>query len=194
MKNIRARCRGALLCLGAAVFCLTLQAAPRDGDVYGYGKRDTYTSDEDEEERADWKENQVELPGYPEPQDFYSFYVSAATRNRFFIDVKNIGIGSDGVVRYTLMIVTPSGIKNVSHEGMRCQSREKRTYAVGRVHENTWVSARGSQWTRIRNETANRYHAALFMDFFCPNGLIAADAQSVRRAIEKEGEPWAEAP
>ena len=189
---MNARYLKTLLCLGAAVFCLTLQAAPRDGDVYGYGKRDTYTTDE--EEREDCKENAVELPAYPESRDFYSFYVSAATRNRFFVDVRNIQIGGDGVVRYTLMIVAPSGIRNVSREGIRCQSREKRTYATGRVHEKTWSPARGSQWTRIRNETANRYHAALFLDFFCPNGIIAADAERVRQAIEREGEPWAETP
>ncbi|MDR1349461.1 MAG: CNP1-like family protein [Zoogloeaceae bacterium] len=192
--KIGARHRKTLLCLGATVFCLTLQAAPRDGDVYGYGKRDTYTSDEDENERKDWEENAPELPAYPEPQDLYRFYVSATASSRFFVDVKNISIGSDGVVRYTLMIVSPSGIKNISHEGMRCQSSEKRTYAIGRVHEKIWSPARGSQWTRIRNETTNRYHAALFLDFFCPNGLIATDVESVRWAIKKEGEPWAEAP
>jgi hypothetical protein len=192
--RLRIFCRRTLLCLGVAVFCLGLQAAPRDGDVYGYGKRDTYTSDEDENESKAWQENPVERPAYPEPQNFYSFYVSAATKNRFFIDVQNLHIGSDGVVRYTLMIVSPSGIKNITHEGMHCQNREKRTYFMGRAHEKTWSPTRGSQWTRIRNETINRHHAALFQDFFCPNGLIAADAESVRRAIEKEGEPWDEAP
>jgi hypothetical protein len=183
-----------LLYLGAALFCLTLQAAPRDGDIYGYGKRDTYTSDEDEEKKKGWEENTVELPAYPEPQDFYSFYVSAAASSRFFVDVRNIRIGSDGVVRYTLMVVSPSGIKNISHEGMRCQSREKRTYALGRVHDKVWSRARGSQWTRIRNETVNRHHAALFLDFFCPNGLIATDVESIRKALMKAGDPWAEAP
>ncbi|MDR2624938.1 MAG: CNP1-like family protein [Zoogloeaceae bacterium] len=183
-----------LLCLGAAAFCLTLQAAPRDGDIYGYGKRDTYTTDEDETEQEAWKENPIELPAYPESQDFYSFEVSAAASNRFFIDTKNIRIGNDGVVRYTLMIVSPSGIRNISHEGMRCQSHEKRTYAMGRIQAKTWSLARGSQWTRIRNETANRHHAALFQDFFCPNGLLAKDVKTIQRAIEKEGEPWVETP
>ncbi|MDR2364655.1 MAG: CNP1-like family protein [Zoogloeaceae bacterium] len=189
-----ARRHGALLCLGAAVFCLNLQAAPRDGDIYGYGKRDTYTSDDDEHEKKPWEENTFDLPAYPEARDFYSFYVSAAATSRFFIDVENISIGSDGVVRYTLMIVSPSGIQNVSREGMRCQSREKRTYAMGRVHEKTWSRARGSQWTRIRNETANRYHAALFLDFFCPNGLIATRVEDIQKAIRKDGAPWTEAP
>ncbi|MDR3158557.1 MAG: CNP1-like family protein [Zoogloeaceae bacterium] len=191
---MNAKRRKTLLCLGVAAFCLTLQAAPRDGDVYGYGKRDTYTTDEDENEREAWKENPIELPAYPESQDFYSFHVSAAASNRFFIDIKNVSIGNDGVMRYTLMIVSPSGIKNISREGMRCQSREKRTYAMGRIQARTWSLARGSRWTRIRNETANRHHAALFQDFFCPNGLIAKDVKSIQRAVEKEGEPWVEAP
>jgi hypothetical protein len=163
--------------------------AARDrGDIYGY-ERGTYTSDDDEAEKKEWTEGEVTLPPYPEARNLYSFYVSPTATSRFFVDTQNISIGKDGAVRYTLMIVSPSGVKNVSYEGMRCETREKRTYALGRANGN-WSQARGSQWTRIRNETTNRYHAALFLDFFCPDGLIAHDVEKIRKAIEKEGEPF----
>lgn len=160
-------------------------------DPFGF-RRDTYTSDEDELGKKEWAEGEVPLPPYPEAQNLYSFYVSASATSRFFIDTQNLGIGKDGVVRYTLVIVSPSGVKNVSYEGMRCETRQKRTYALGRSN-NEWSKARGAIWTPIRNETTNRYHAALFLDFFCPDGIIANTVEDVRSALQKAGEPFGEA-
>ncbi|MDR1888207.1 MAG: CNP1-like family protein [Zoogloeaceae bacterium] len=177
----------AALCAAAALPA----HAFNERDIYGF-ERGPYTSDDDESEKKEWTEGEVTLPPYPEAQHLYSFYVSPTARSRFFVDTQNISIDRDGVVRYTLMIVSPSGVKNVSFEGMRCETREKRTYALGRPN-GEWSKARGSQWTRIRNETTNRHHAALFLDFFCPDGIIAKKVETVRKAIQKEGEPFGEA-
>jgi hypothetical protein len=178
-----------LLALACGVMlAFPAHAARERGDIYG-GAQGAYTSDDDEFEKKEWVEGEVVLPPYPEARNLHSFYVSPTATSRFFVDTQNISIGKDGVARYTLMIVSPSGVKNVSYEGMRCEMREKRAYALGRAN-GSWSLARGSQWTRIRNESANRYHAALFMDFFCPDGVIARDVESIRKAIEKEGEPF----
>jgi hypothetical protein len=161
-------------------------------DIYGFG-HDTYASDGDAADKKEWTEGEVPLPPYPEAQNLYSFYVSTTATSRFFVDTQNLSIGKDGVVRYTLMIVSPSGVKNVSFEGIRCETREKRTYALGRPN-GEWSPARGALWTRIRNETTNRYHAALFLDFFCPDGIVANKVENVRKAIQKEGEPFGPPP
>ena len=157
-------------------------------DPFGF-RRDTYTSDDDESGKKEWAESEVPLPPYPEAQNLYSFYVSATASSRFFVDTQNLYIGKDGVVRYSLMIVSPSGVKNVSYEGIRRETREKRTYALGRPN-GEWSQARGAIWTKIRNETTNRQHAALFLDFFCPDGIIAGKVEDVRKALQKEGEPF----
>ncbi|GHT93781.1 hypothetical protein AGMMS49545_13830 [Betaproteobacteria bacterium] len=178
------RCLSVMLCV-----LLALPAYAFDErDPFGF-RRDTYTSDADESANQEWSEDEAPLPPYPEARNLYSFYVSATATSRFFVDTQHLDIGKDGVVRYTLMIVSPSGVKNVSYEGIRCETRQKRTYALGRPN-NAWSKARGALWTPIRNETTNRYHAALFLDFFCPDGIIAAKAEDVRKAIRKAGEPF----
>jgi hypothetical protein len=157
-------------------------------DIFSKNPRKTYTMDEDK--AASWKENTVELPPYPQDADFYSFYVSPAAANRFYVDTAHIGLGSDGVARYTLLIISPSGIRNISHEGMRCATRERRTYALGRPNGEL-SPARGARWVPVREAVANRHHAALFQEFFCPDGLIASRPEEVVRAIRKDGEPLA---
>jgi hypothetical protein len=147
-----------------------------------------YTQDgENYEPQQSWKENATGLPPYPLDADFTSFYVSAAATSQFYVDIAHITLGTDGVVRYALLIVTPSGARNLRYEGMRCQTREWRVYALGRANHQTWAMARSDRWLPIRDVPVNRQHAALFQDFFCPDGLMASRLEAVVAAFKKEG-------
>lgn len=137
----------------------------------------------DEEEKP-WIETEVALPAYPADADLIEFYVSAATSNRFFIDGKSLSVGSDGVVRFSLVVLTSGGATNVSHEGIRCSAREVRLYATGRS-DRTWSPSRLAVWKPIENKAINRHHAALSRDFFCPNGPPILDADEGRRALKR---------
>jgi hypothetical protein len=161
--------------------------AENGADVFGVGSKN-YTVDGEDYDAKPWEEKAVELPPYPQDENFYSFYVSASTVHSFYVDIASISLGSDGVVRYALLIVTPAGVRNVSYEGMRCQSREKRTYALGHSG-GRWTASRGARWVPIREATANRHHAALYLDFFCPDGIMPTRLDNVIRAIKKQGEP-----
>ncbi|MDR0528931.1 MAG: CNP1-like family protein [Zoogloeaceae bacterium] len=155
---------------------------------------ETYTSDEDENPAKPWAESAVELPEYPNDADFYSFYVSAGTTSRFYLDAARLRLDSDGVARYTLLVISPSGVRNVSYEGMRCQTRERRIYALGRPAQKTWSPARGARWSPVRETPVLRHHAALYQDFLCPDGILASRVDEVTRRIRKEGEPLEAAP
>ena len=87
---------------------------------------------EDDYEVKKWEEVAVQLPASPKESSLQPFYVSATTDNRFWVDLDSVSVGSDGVVRYTLVVRTGTGAKNVSYEGMRCETRERRLYAFGR--------------------------------------------------------------
>ncbi|MBS1190697.1 MAG: putative lipoprotein [Rhodocyclaceae bacterium] len=135
-----------------------------------------------------WEEVEVRLPPPPQPAGLVAFYVSAATDNRFFIDLDSVSSGSDGVVRYTLVVVSAAGVRNVSFEGMRCETRERRLYAFGRS-DGTWSKSRNNQWERVRESASNRHHAALFQDYFCPDGVIVRNADEARDALRRGGRP-----
>jgi hypothetical protein len=142
----------------------------------------------DEFEEKTWQENEIRLPPYPQDAQLYSFYVSPTTINRFFVDIQTLSVGSDGVVRYALVVISPSNARNVSYEGMRCQTREWRIYATGRP-DGSWSKTRSDRWMPVREAVANRHHAALFQEFFCPGGTMNYRVEDIQKALKKEGRP-----
>lgn len=143
--------------------------------------------DEDYETKQ-WQELEVQLPAPLRQESLQPFYVSAATENRFFIDLATLSVGADGVVRYTLLIQTPEGGRNVTYEGMRCESRERRIYASGR-RDGSWSKSRQNEWVRIQDVYGNRHHAALFLEYFCPGGVIARNAAEAKDALRRGEHP-----
>lgn len=141
---------------------------------------------EEDYEAKKWEEIEVQLPAPPRQENLVPFYVSAAADNRFFVDLISISVGSDGVVRYTLVVVSPSGVRNVSFEGMRCDTWERRLYAFGRA-DGAWSKSRNNRWERVREATNNRHHAALFQGYFCPDGIIVRSAEQATGLLRRGG-------
>ena len=137
---------------------------------------------EEDYESKGWTELEVQLPAAPKQENLLPFFVSAATDNQFFIDGSSLSVGSDGVVRYVMLVLSPQGGRNVTFEGMRCETRERRIYASGRL-DGTWSKARKNEWVRIQDVSGNRQHAALFLEYFCPFGIIVRDAAEAKRAL-----------
>jgi len=143
---------------------------------------------EDDGELKQWQEAEVQLPAAPRSETLQPFYVSAVSDNQFLIDLATLSIGSDGVVRYVLLIITPGGGRNVTFEGMRCETREHRMYASGR-QDGSWSRSRNNDWSRIREVYANRHHATLFTEYFCPNGISVASVAEAKNALQRGEHP-----
>jgi hypothetical protein len=137
-----------------------------------------------------WQELQAKIPAYPKTEEAIEFFVSAATDNKFFIDPSSIEVGDDGVVRYTLIIRSSAGAMNISYEGIRCSSHEKKTYAFGSKGE--WSRNKYSRWTPIKYEDRNRQHHMLYDDFFCPGFIIVKDAKEAIFGLKAGIHPRAE--
>jgi hypothetical protein len=138
-----------------------------------------------EQERRNWKEREVQLPAYPEPENLIEFYVSAVTDFRFFVDRPSISVGPDGVVRYTLVARSSSGAENVSYEGIRCLAGTYRVYAYAKAG-GAW-SQRESAWRPIEQKALQRHHHALWQEFFCPHRAPIANAAEGRDALARGG-------
>jgi len=147
----------------------------------------TAAVDRDFEEKRE-PESEVQLPPFPQPENLIPFTVSATTNNQFLIDGASLSVSDDGVVRYILVIVSPAGAQNVSYEAIRCQTAERRLYALGRS-DQTWARARSDQWTRIRENTLNRHHAALHSEYFCPIGVNLLTPDEIRTTLRRGGHP-----
>jgi hypothetical protein len=115
-----------------------------------------------------WQEIEVRLPAFPQPENLIPFTVGAIADKQFLIDEKSISVGSDEVIRYSLIVISSAGARNISYEGMRCVTAERRVYAFGQA-DKTWSKARSNKWVGIRGGS-NSHHVALFADYFCAIG------------------------
>jgi hypothetical protein len=129
---------------------------------------------------SNWVENKVEtLPPLPQQSDLLPFDVSQNTPLQFSLDAKSVSVGSDGVVRYTVVVTSPSGARNVNYEGIRCDTYEWRLYAGLDSDHNGWDRTVANDFTRIENGELNAYHAALYQDYFCANKIPIANATRI---------------
>ncbi len=132
-------------------------------------------------------ESPLKYPAAPNEAGLVSFFVSAGSPHRFMVDADSVSVEKEGVVRYTLVIQASGGARNVSYEGMRCATAERRTYAFGKA-DGSWSPTRTSGWSKIREAEVNRQHAALYQEYFCPGGVIVRSVDEVRRLLRAGGE------
>lgn len=144
----------------------------------------------DDPDAVQWSEEEVSLPPLPRDEDLLEFYVSAVATNHFYIDTASISVGKDGVVRYTLVVRAGGGAVNIAYEGIRCDTRELRRYAMGKA-DGTWAKSRDPGWRPIENKPVNRHHAALSRELFCPNGVPLANPEEGREALRLGNNPRA---
>ncbi len=142
--------------------------------------------DHDFEEDKPWVELAVQLPPYPRAENLVPFTVSSVTRNQHFIDVNSISIGSDKVIRYTVVVEAAGGARNVAFEGLRCDTGERRLYAYGHA-DGTWSKARYAAWEGIKLRSLLSYHKPLYEDLFCSDGIVVKDAATAARNLRRNG-------
>lgn len=167
------------LVVGVVIASASSVALPKGPDDYELMMK--YKSEGASEEKV-WSEGRFQLPPLPDPAHLVSIDVSADTRNKFAVDEQSVVYGEDDVIRYTVVITSPSGSRNVTYEGMRCATAERRVYAFLGSSGN-WTPARSSAWVRIQENTLNRHHAALFREYFCSTGGSVMTTAEARRVL-----------
>nr|WP_193727568.1 CNP1-like family protein [Paraburkholderia franconis] len=127
-----------------------------------------------------WTEKKVDtLPPMPQPGNLLPFTVSQNTTLQFALDAKSLTVDDDGVVRYTVVITSPSGARNVNYEGIRCQDYSWKLYAGLNADHDDWDRTVENDWTRIENGDLNAYHASLYQDYFCSSKMPTGKADAI---------------
>ena len=97
----------------------------------------------------------------------------------------SLSSGDDGVVRFTVVVRTAGGAENITYEGMRCTTGERKLYAFGRG-DGEWSRNKYARWEPIDARGATSYHKELFYHYFCmvdgPGNM-----NLIRQAIERGG-------
>lgn len=112
-----------------------------------------------------WKEGALELPALPKDRNLIELRLPHS-RVRIFFDQKSISVGKDGVVRYTVIIQSRSGVRNTLYEGIRCDTREYKTFAYSANKQN-FREMRRAYWHSIRGQMSFKYREILADLYMC---------------------------
>lgn len=143
--------------------------------------------DSDYEEKP-WVEIEVHLPAFPAKENLIPFQVGVKRDIQYFVDGNSLSVGTDDVIRYTLVIVSSAGAQNISYEGLRCATAERRLYAFGRS-DKTWSKARSNQWVKVQGGS-NNHSVGLYTNYFCTVGASTImSAEDARKVLRAGGQP-----
>jgi len=165
----------------APFFLLLVLALISSAQVFAEG---VFVEDEDifayTEEGKTWKEQAVAIPAYPENEDLLPVRV-VSSQFKYFLDSTSISIGSDDVVRYSVVVVSRSGVRNVFYEGMRCDVREYRTYAYGSGDGPFRKMA--SKWKPITRLGSQRFRSDLYDGYFCKGEAVPDKIENILQEL-----------
>jgi hypothetical protein len=128
------------------------------------------------------REGAFTRPPYPQDSNLMEFSVGPAVSHRYFIDTQSVSVGTDGIVRYTVVIRAAGGATNVFFEGIRCDPAQKRIYAFGRAG-GQWIEAKRADWTPIHLHRLEDYQTTLYADGFCPERSIVRSREEALFAL-----------
>jgi hypothetical protein len=118
-------------------------------------------------EREPWKEQGVALPAWPDGGHYVAVPLQVADSSlEMFIDEPSLSVAADGVVRYVLMLRSPAGTENLFYEGIRCATREWRSYAYG-SSAGKWQALGETPWRMIHDLGVERYRLELYRYYLC---------------------------
>ncbi|RZT41070.1 CNP1-like family protein [Cupriavidus agavae] len=177
--------RAGLLCLTA---CLALAGCKTTGKGMPEDEEKASSGFVNPFEDKPFKEQQAALPALPQDADLIPFSVNDSADNfRFAVDPKSISVGDDNVVRYTVVITSSGGGRNVSYEGLRCDAFERRIYATLPKGAPAWIPNQGEErdlWIRMQTRSRNAYAATLARDYFCDGRAVAGKPERLIRDLK----------
>ncbi len=135
------------------------------------------------------KEGEVQIPSYPEDRNLIPVPLSRRDTLKLFIDEKSLSRDGDNIARFSLVVETSGGARNVFYEAMRCDAREYKTYALG-TGDRSFQAIKEPKWQGIPFYETNAFRHHLYNRYVCrdhaarsPNEMVHA---LIRSAVENE--------
>ena len=118
------------------------------------------------------------LPPMPAPDATMEFYVAPTSSNRHALDPASIVVVKEKLVQYTLVITSPSGVRNFSYEAIRCEPGDRIVLAVGSA-EAGWTFMQHTRWVPVYGAGIVSPVHTLLVDRMC-NGTVLASTRPER--------------
>lgn len=131
----------------------------------------------------DWREAEAPPPPVPVPARMIPIDMPGSSL-RFGVDPESVTVGRDGVVRYVVLAVAPSGTINAIHEGVRCSSGEVKVYAR-HTASSGWVAADRADWQRLHDVANSRHSLIIARSGACVGQGAAGTASEIVRNLRE---------
>jgi hypothetical protein len=153
---------GHAVLVSALAISLALSAAASAQRMNDEARRSTLV------EEDEWSEIKgIRFPPIPTVNNLIRVdSASLGTSYEYFIDGASILLGTDGVTRYTVVLQSDSGTRNVYFEGIRCETMQTRTYAYA-TPRGGFKPLASSTWKDVRALGPFAYRLLLAEKFMC---------------------------
>jgi len=150
----------------------------------GYSFVHPFDEDNPNAEEYVWGEVDTVIPPYPKPENLIEFYVDQP-QNRFnyYIDRTSLTIGDNDVAKYILVVRSKRGGETVSYEGVRCQTREYKSYAFGNGR-GAFKKVRKPTWRSVDRRSNNLYRLTLTLDFLCNVEILGRSSETILQHMQ----------
>ncbi len=110
----------------------------------------------------------------------------ASTSTRYAVDPSSI-LTSEGIfARFTMVITSTSGVRNVSFEAIRCDKPERKLLAIGQP-DGGWHKVRDPKWVEIGTPGANIPGLKPLYLALCTGGGLVTDVRQGLADMNRPG-------
>ena len=131
----------------------------------------------------DWKETEVPAPPKFDPTRRVSIDMPPYVSMKFGIDPATLAIAPDGIVRYVMVAVSPSGAVNAFYEGIRCATGEVKSYARANA-SGVWTIVKAPEWRRLNDNQPSKHALALAQQGACEGNASANSVADILRKLK----------
>jgi len=166
--------------LVATALLMAAHAAHAKRDQYGEEVQE-FPFDESLVEK--WQESKTVIPSYPDDKDLVAVPAGETDTLKIYLDHKSLSRAPDRVARFTLVVQSRSGARSVFYDGLRCETRQYKTYAIGTT-DRAFTPAANPQWRDIPRPEINAFRYRLYSRFVCDENSSARTPDEILRLLE----------
>lgn len=95
------------------------------------------------------------------------------------VDPTTIQVGTDGIVRYVVVMQNSTGAVNAAYEALRCVNNEVKTYA--RLSSSgQWSLLESPAWRHVTDNMPSRHPQAISRQGACSNRLALSQEETIK--------------
>lgn len=136
----------------------------------------------DDSQDKPWQESSAKLPPLPADSDLLPARLDTLPGNlTAHIGAKSLSFDpNDRVLRYWLVITSPSGAYNASFEGMRCETGEYKIYAYGNPRRTPPIQPVAKPvWTPLNASWRADYRSEMMRTLLCSEATRARQVSDI---------------